>query len=197
MAVWVATRPIYPRISFSPSTTRASSSSDARARRDPIRSTDSGRIWLILIQDRFGRPTALLSSVRGKPARGAWLLIATAMTVPDRSLNTSWLSTRTGRRPDCSWPRTGLSSAQRISPLSIRAMIPGLGRDPRRPGASLRADSAWRTLERDGSGQAGGAYQPERFRQLGSGCETGDLLRGHRLVRPGRRQESGQLWSSA
>ena len=30
-----------------------------------------------------------ISSVSGNPARGSWLLMATAMTVPERSLNTS------------------------------------------------------------------------------------------------------------
>lgn len=56
------------------------------------------------------------SSVKGNPARCGWLVIATAMTVPDRSLNTSWLSTSTGRMPACSRPRVGFKSAHRISP---------------------------------------------------------------------------------
>ena len=42
------------------------------------------------------------------------------MTVPERSLKTSWLKISTGREPACSRPRTGFRSAQRISPLSIR-----------------------------------------------------------------------------
>jgi hypothetical protein len=40
----------------------------------------------------------------GKPAFGSWPVRATAMTVPDRSLKTSWLKTNTGRSPDCPWP---------------------------------------------------------------------------------------------
>jgi hypothetical protein len=46
-------------ISVRPSTTRASSSSEARARREPIRSTDSVRIWLILIHDLLVKPLAV------------------------------------------------------------------------------------------------------------------------------------------
>ena len=60
-----------PIISLRPSTTRSASSSEARARRRPMRSTESVRIWLILTHDRFGKPGALLSSVSGKPARGS------------------------------------------------------------------------------------------------------------------------------
>ena len=78
-----------PTISFSPSTTVASSSSDTRASRRPIRSVASVRIWLILIHERFGNALALDSSVNGNPARGGWLVSAIAITVPDRSLNTS------------------------------------------------------------------------------------------------------------
>src|SRR5947199_10586819 len=55
------------------------------------------------------------------------------MTVPERSLNTSWLRTRTGRSPACSRPRTGLRSAQRISPLSIRAKSPSCPPDLPQP----------------------------------------------------------------
>ena len=42
-----------------------------------------------------------------------------AITVPERSLNGSWLTMTTGRRPACSWPTAGSSSAQPMSPLSI------------------------------------------------------------------------------
>lgn len=91
-----------PTISFSPSITRAISSSEARANFLPIRSTESVRTWLILIHDRFGRPVALVSQVSGNPARGSWLVMATAITVPDRSLKTSWLRIKTGRDPACS-----------------------------------------------------------------------------------------------
>jgi hypothetical protein len=56
-----------PIISLRPSTTRSTSSSGARATRLPIPSTESVRTWLILTQDRFGKPRALLSSVSGKP----------------------------------------------------------------------------------------------------------------------------------
>ena len=64
-----------------------------------MRSVARVRIWLILIHERFGRPRAPDSSVKGKPARGSWLVSATAMTVPDRSLKTSWLRIKTGRSP--------------------------------------------------------------------------------------------------
>src|SRR2546422_6885004 len=102
-----------PMISPRASRTFEPSSGDVCARRRPIRSTANVRIWLILIQERLGRPRALLSSVSGNPARGSWLVRATAITVPDRSLNTSWLRMSTGRSPACSRPRTGLRSAQR------------------------------------------------------------------------------------
>jgi len=55
----------------------------------PMRSTDSVRIWLILIQERFGNFAVRSSRVNGKPARCAWLVNAAAMTVPERSLKTS------------------------------------------------------------------------------------------------------------
>jgi len=110
-----------PMISPRPSRTFETSSGDACAMRRPILSTANVRIWLILIQERLGRPRALLSSVSGNPARGSWLVRATAITVPERSLKTSWLRMSTGRSPACSRPRTGLRSAQRTSPLSIRA----------------------------------------------------------------------------
>ena len=66
--------------------TLLSSASEGRAIFRPIRSVESVRIWLILIHDLFGRPVAVLSSVGGNPARGSWLVSATAMTVPERSL---------------------------------------------------------------------------------------------------------------
>jgi hypothetical protein len=55
----------------------------------PIRSTDKVRIWLILIHDRLVNPSAFVSKLKGKEARGSWLVIAMAITVPERSLNTS------------------------------------------------------------------------------------------------------------
>ncbi len=76
-------------ISPSPSSTVETSSGVDRAIRRPIRSTARVRIWLILIHDRLGRPLAPLSSVSGNPARGSRLVRATAITVPERSLNTS------------------------------------------------------------------------------------------------------------
>jgi hypothetical protein len=51
--------------------------------------TESVRTWLILSQDRLGKPGSVISRFKGKPARWGWLVIAIAMTVPDRSLNTS------------------------------------------------------------------------------------------------------------
>jgi hypothetical protein len=55
---------------------------------------------LIFTQERFGKRGVVSSSVSGKPARGGWLVSATAITVPDRSLKTSWLKISTGRWPD-------------------------------------------------------------------------------------------------
>ena len=46
-----------------------------------------------------------------------------AMTVPDRSLKTSWLRMSTGRWPACSRPRTRLRSAQRSSPLREKRFL--------------------------------------------------------------------------
>ena len=71
------------------------------------------RLWKIGVPD---------FKSEGKPARCCWLVRARAMTVPDFSLNTSWLITTTGLTPACSLPLTGLRSAQTISPLSIRAI---------------------------------------------------------------------------
>ena len=47
------------------------------------------------------------------------------MTVPERALKTSSLRIKTGRRPDCSCPRVGSSSAQTISPFSREAILVG------------------------------------------------------------------------
>ena len=60
---------------------------------------------------------------RKAPDREDSLVMAIAMTVPDRALNTSSLRTTTGRDPSCSRPRTGVKSAQTTSPLSIRAIV--------------------------------------------------------------------------
>jgi hypothetical protein len=54
-----------------------------------MRSTASVRTWLISIQDAFGSRVRESSSVSRKPARGGWMVSATAMTVPERSLKTS------------------------------------------------------------------------------------------------------------
>src|SRR6266542_1142373 len=85
---------------------------------------ESERIWLTFTQDPFGRAPLSNSTVRGNPAAWGWLVIAMAITVPERSLKMSWLMTRTGRLPVCSRPRVGSRSAQNTSPLSTRAMIP-------------------------------------------------------------------------
>ena len=82
-------RYVPPIISPSPSRMASISSGDARPSRRPMRFTESVRIWLILTQDRLGSLAAVNSSVSGNRARGSWLVSARAMTVPDRSLNTS------------------------------------------------------------------------------------------------------------
>jgi hypothetical protein len=146
--------------------TCSTSSGGRRPRRLPRRSVDRVRIWPTLTQDRFGRRAEVISTVSGKPAAGSWLVTATAITVPERSLNTSSLRTTTGRRPACSRPRTRSRSAQTMSPLSIRAIV------PRSPGTLRlllvpRPCRAWRTRERDVHGEAAGAFRQER---LGSRC---------------------------
>jgi hypothetical protein len=55
----------------------------------PKRSTESVRIWLILTHDRFGKVAEISSMVKGKPANGAWLVKARAITVPERALKMS------------------------------------------------------------------------------------------------------------
>ena len=64
------------------------------------------RIWLILTQDLFVSFALSSSKVRGYPALWDWLVNATAMTVPDRSLKTFSLKIRTGQNPlaaVCRW----------------------------------------------------------------------------------------------
>ena len=88
--------PIYvPIISFKPSITLDNSSGTAFLKRFPILSTERVLIWLILTQERFGKPFDFSSNVSGKPARCGWLESATAITVPERSLKISWLTMRT------------------------------------------------------------------------------------------------------
>src|SRR3972149_389058 len=110
-------------ISFKPSIRSSSSSGSTRPAFLPSRLTDSVRTWLILTHDCLGNATLVSSSESGKPAFCGWLVTAMAITVPDRSLNTSWLGTTPGRRPACSRPLTGSRSAHTRSPLSIRAIL--------------------------------------------------------------------------
>ncbi len=160
-------------ISPSPSSTAETSSGVDWATRRPIRETARVRIWLILIHERFGRPFALLSMVSGNPARGSRLVSATAITVPERSLNTSWLRTRTGRSPACSLPRIGIRSAQRISPLSIRAKCLGSRQGPPQPTPAPPPDSAFHTPERAGFSRGASASQRPQPRWPGSGSRSG------------------------
>jgi hypothetical protein len=39
---------------------------------------------MIFTHERFGSPVSVSSKLSGNPARGGWLVSATAMTVPDR-----------------------------------------------------------------------------------------------------------------
>ena len=133
-------------ISFNPSTTWAISSGEARPRRRPILSIDSVRIGLIFAHDFLGNPLDSNSSVSGKPARCDLLVMATAITVPERWLKTSWLRIRTGRRPACSCPRTGFKSAHRMSPLSILAIPIVPQKDLPLPKLSRKPDPTWRIL---------------------------------------------------
>jgi len=73
----------------------------ARLRRHA--SVPATRIWLILIHGPFSESCRPPCTVKGNPARGSRLVTATGIMVPDRSLNPSWLRTRTGRRPACSF----------------------------------------------------------------------------------------------
>jgi len=85
-------------ISLSPSTTWPSNSCVARPIFLPGRSVDRVRTWLIFTHERFPSPSCEgSSSINGNPARCSWLVMAMAMTVPDRSLKTSRLNTTTGR----------------------------------------------------------------------------------------------------
>ena len=113
-------------ISFNPSITCSSSSTEMRPSFLPSRFTESVLIWLIFTHERLGRFAPVNSSVSGKPARGSWLVRAQAITVPDRSLKTSWLNICRGSRrtekakklytyltyfaggKGCSWPSFGL-----------------------------------------------------------------------------------------
>src|SRR5438874_1676703 len=61
---------------------QSSSSGETRPIFLPMRSTESVRIWLIFTHEGLGRFSLVNSSVRGKPARCGWLVIASAMTVP-------------------------------------------------------------------------------------------------------------------
>lgn len=108
-----------PIISLSPSITRTNSLAEIFPILLPIRSTDKVLIWLILTHDFFGRSVDSIGRGSGKSAFGGWLVSSDAITVPDRALKISCLRTRTGRRPDCSFPRVGFISAHRISPLTL------------------------------------------------------------------------------
>ena len=121
----------------------------------PIRSVDSVRIWLVLTHERLGSLAVVSSSVSGYPALGSWLVSATAITVPERSLNTSWLRIKIGRSPACSWPRTGLRSAQRISPLRYLGPCLTCGRE-----TFLRQSAFFRGVEFRGLFRQSCARQP-------------------------------------
>jgi hypothetical protein len=51
--------------------------------------TEAVPIWLIFTWARFGRRGVVSSSVSGNLARRGWLVSATAITLPDRSLRRS------------------------------------------------------------------------------------------------------------
>src|SRR5207244_11183217 len=116
----------------------------------PTRCTDRVRTWLILTQDLFGSLTLVSSQVSGNPACWGWLVIAIAITVPDRALNTSSLIITTGRKPPCSWPRAGLRSAQTTSPLNNRAIVRNLLTVPLPQALVQTSDQVSRTRARDG-----------------------------------------------
>jgi len=137
----------FPTISSKPSITWSISSTEADPTFLPRRSIESVRICEILTHDCLGNFLLSSSRVSGKPAFGFWLVRATAITVPERSLNTSWLIIKTGRSPCCSLPRVGLSSAQRMSPLNILAMIQTLLWRYLRPSLVQPSCRAWRTHE--------------------------------------------------
>src|SRR5574341_779108 len=80
------------------------------------------------------------------------------MTVPERSLNTSWLKISTGRSPACSRPLTGFRSAQRISPLNIRAILTDPQKALLRPAPFRTPDRVWRILGPDDSVQDGQVF---------------------------------------
>ncbi len=53
------------------------------------RSVERVRTWLIFTQEGFGSLALSSLKVSGKPAFWGWLVIARAMAVPERALNTS------------------------------------------------------------------------------------------------------------
>jgi hypothetical protein len=178
--------------------TCSTSSGERRPRRPPRRSVDRVRTWLIFTQDRFGSWAEAISRVSGKPAAGSWLVTAAAITVPERSLKTSSLSTTTGRRPACSRPRTGSRSAQWMWPLSIRAIVPRSA-ETRQLRLVPRPCPAWRIPERGARGEAVAAFPREH---PGSRCfgwgrgrpePAGPLPSGPEG--PKRRRSWRQAWS--
>src|SRR5437588_7942714 len=83
--------------------------------------------------------------------------MASAMTVPERVLNMSSLMTTTGRRPPCSCPRAGSRSAQKTSPLSIRAIVEHLRKGLGLPALVRPADLVFRILGQAACASDGGA----------------------------------------
>src|SRR5436309_1462540 len=115
-------------------------STGAGERRFPLRNFGPENVapWVVYLA------TDAAKNVNGQ----LFLVMAIAITVPERSLKTSALMTATGRWPACSRPTTGLRSAQRTSPLRTRAIRPDPPPPPR-PRASARAfGRAWRTRAR-------------------------------------------------
>src|SRR5579864_1776917 len=112
--------------------------------------------------------------------------MAMAMTVPDFALKTSSLTTTTGRRPPCSWPRTGFRSAQTISPLNIRAMA--RHSNPLQPNLAQISGLASSTREPVFPGPSDRAYLEGPPARRGFGSESDDC----ELIRPIARAAADQ-----
>src|SRR5690242_1496123 len=105
------------------------------------------------------------------------------MTVSDLSLQTSWLTIRTGRTPDCSLPRVGFRSAHQMSPLGTRAtsltphsfLLQRMPVPPQDQASSIRKPGAC-----DSAAKAAPAVPPEK---LCSDWERPAAQRGDRAER--------------
>src|SRR5262249_6800841 len=84
--------------------------------------------------------------------------------------------------PACSCPRAGLISAQRTSPLSIRATTRSPEPGPRRQAFSRRACSVWPIPVPTASGQVAEVYPPRPIQSPDFDCGIGGGRQARRPV---------------